>query len=141
MPAAANPKPPEPRLTLGFRARIGALGLYAEGYDVTITEAAGAPVLKLHLPPGLVEREVSPHLGTRVVMSPEGLLSVQTEEPDIISSTGNHLPIDTLVALAVEPSMLENEPEAPQMMATLRDRLLRALQSVDAAVAKLVNPI
>ena len=141
MPATDDPRLPGPRLTLDFRVRNGAFGSGPEGYDVTIREVAGAPVLELRLPPDLVQHEESQHLGTRVVMSLDGLVSVQTEEPDSIRSTGNHLSIDKLVALAVEPSMLEDEPEAPQMMATLRDRLLRALQSVDAAVAKLVNPI
>ena len=141
MPAAADPRPPEPRLTLDFRARCGIAGLGADGYDVIATNADGGHLLELHLPPDLVERAVLPMLGISVAISPEGLVSVQTEELGNIQSEGNYSPIDKLVAQAVEPSMLEEEPEVRRMLATLRDRLRRAIETVDVAIARIADQL
>lgn len=139
MPAVADPSPPGLQLTLDFRARCGIAGLGAEGYDVTIREATGAPLLELHLPPDLVERAVLSMLGISVAISPEGLVSVQTEELGNIQSEGNYSPIDKLVAQAVESSMLEDESDVREMLTTLRDRLQRASESVDVAIARIAD--
>ena len=137
MPAVADPRPPGPQLTLDFRARRGIAGLGADGYDVIATNADGAHLLELHLPPDLVERAVLPMLGISVAISPESLVSVQTEELGNVQSESNYSPIDTLVAQAVEPTMLEDESEVREMLTTLRERLRRASESVDIAIARI----
>jgi EAL domain-containing protein (putative c-di-GMP-specific phosphodiesterase class I) len=43
--------------------------------------------------------------------------------------------IDQLVAEAVAPEMLEDEPEAAQMLAKFRDHLLKSLEHVEQAIA------
>jgi hypothetical protein len=45
--------------------------------------------------------------------------------------------IDQLVAEAVAPEMLEDEPEAEQMLSKFRDRLLKSLEHVEQAIASL----
>ena len=45
--------------------------------------------------------------------------------------------LDQLVAEAIAPEMLEDEPEAAQMLSKLRDRLLKSLEHVEKAIASL----
>ena len=139
MPTVADARSSGLQLTLDFRARCGIAGLGADGYDVIATNADGAHVLDLHLPPDLVERVVLPMLGISVTISPEGLISAQIEELGNVQSEGNYSPIDKLVAQAVESSMLEEESEVREMLTTLRDRLQRASESVDVAIARIAD--
>ncbi len=78
-------------------------------------------------------------LGISVTISPEGLISAQIEELGNVQSEGNYSPIDKLVAQAVESSMLEEESEVREMLTTLRDRLQRASESVDVAIARIAD--
>jgi hypothetical protein len=45
--------------------------------------------------------------------------------------------LELLVAEAIAPEMLEDEPEAAQMLAKFRDRLLKSLEHVEQAIASL----
>jgi hypothetical protein len=45
--------------------------------------------------------------------------------------------LDQLVAEAIAPEMLEDEPEAAQMLSKFRDRLLKSLEHVEKAIASL----
>ena len=45
--------------------------------------------------------------------------------------------LEQLVAEAVAPEMLEDEPEAAQMLSKFRDRLLKSLEHVEKAIASL----
>lgn len=47
------------------------------------------------------------------------------------------IPLDQLVADAVSPEMLEDEPEAAHMLAVFRVRLLKSLEHVEKAIASL----
>ena len=50
------------------------------------------------------------------------------------------IPLDQLVADAVSPKMLEDEPEALQHLAEFRTRLLKSLELVDQAIASFPKP-
>ncbi len=50
------------------------------------------------------------------------------------------IPLDQLVADAVSPKMLEDEPEALQHLAEFRARLLKSLEHIDEAIASLPKP-
>ncbi len=45
--------------------------------------------------------------------------------------------LDQLVAEAISPDMLEDEPEAAQMLSKFRDRLLKSLEHVEQSIASL----
>jgi hypothetical protein len=45
--------------------------------------------------------------------------------------------LDRLVSEAIAPEMLEDEPEAAQMLAKFRDRLLKSLEHVEKAIGSL----
>ena len=47
------------------------------------------------------------------------------------------LAFDRLVAEAVAPEMLEDEPQAAQMLSKFRDRLFKSLEHVEKAIASL----
>ena len=47
------------------------------------------------------------------------------------------LALDQLIAEAISPEMLEDEPDAAQMLSKFRNRLLRSLELVDQAIASL----
>ena len=104
-------------------------GLGADSDDVIATNADGGHVLELHLSPGLVERAVLPMLGISVVISPEGLVSARTEELGNVQSESNCSPLD----------MLEDDSDVREMLTTLRDRLRRANESVDDAIARIAD--
>ncbi len=42
-----------------------------------------------------------------------------------------------LIAEAISPDMLEDEPDALQMLSKFRDRLLKSLEHVEKAIASL----
>lgn len=44
---------------------------------------------------------------------------------------------DQLVADAISPEMLEDEPDAKQLLSKFRDRLLKSLELVEQAIASL----
>ena len=50
------------------------------------------------------------------------------------------IPLDQLIAEAVSPEMLEDEPEAPNLLAEFRIRLLKSLELVEQAIASLPKP-
>ena len=45
--------------------------------------------------------------------------------------------LDQLVAEAISPEMLEDEPEAAKMLSKFRDRLRKSLEHVEQAIASL----
>ena len=71
------------------------------------------------------------------LISPNGLVSIASDEiievmPDVHTTT-----LDQLIAEAVSPEMLEDELEAPSMLAEFRIRLLKSLELVEQAIASL----
>lgn len=50
------------------------------------------------------------------------------------------IPLDQVVADAVSPKIIEDEPEALQHLAEFRARLLKSLEHIDEAIASLPKP-
>jgi hypothetical protein len=69
----------------------------------------------------------------------DGLVLVSDWEDDPLFPPRRHIAVDTLVAEAVSPDMLEDEPHAEAQLLQFRERLLLALQHVDQALASLRN--
>jgi hypothetical protein len=72
-------------------------------------------------------------------MSPEGLISASWEESMMELDTIKAISIDQFIAEAISPEMLEDEPEAAQMLTKFRDRLLKSLEHLEKALASLSN--
>ena len=74
------------------------------------------------------------------LISPNGLVSIASDEiievmPDVHSTT-----LDHLIADAVSPEMLEDEPNAAQQLSEFRIRLLKSLEHIEQAIASLPKP-
>lgn len=68
----------------------------------------------------------------------DGLVFVDDwEDEPLFLTPRRHIAVDTLVAEAVSPDMLEDEPHAEAQLAQFRERLFLALQHVDKALASL----
>ena len=74
------------------------------------------------------------------LISPSGFVSIASDEITEVMPKGNTIALDQLVAEAVSPEMLEDEPEAPSMLVEFRTRLLKSLEQVDEAIASLAKP-
>ena len=70
----------------------------------------------------------------------EGLVYVDVWEDDPIFIPREHISLDQLVAEAVSPDMLEDEPFAADLLMRFRERLFAALQHVDKALAAVRPP-
>ena len=67
----------------------------------------------------------------------DGLVLVSDLEDDPLFPPRRHIALDTLVAEAVSPDMLEDEPHAEAQLVQFRERLFLALQHVDKALTYL----
>ena len=85
-------------------------------------------------------KAVAQKLAHYPLISPNGLVSIVSDEiievmPDVHTTT-----LDQLIAEAVSPEMLEDEPDAAGMLAEFRIRLLKSLELVEQAIASLPKP-
>ena len=79
---------------------------------------------------GLIgEQNASPSLNI------DGTIYVSVNCDVLGASVGKTYFIDNLVDQAVQPQMLEDEPEAASMLAGFKTRLLKSLEQVDNAIA------
>jgi hypothetical protein len=72
-------------------------------------------------------------------MSLEGLIFAAFEESTLELGAIEAISIDQVIADAISPEMLEDEPEAAQMLTKFRDRLLKSLEHLEKAIASLSN--
>jgi hypothetical protein len=77
-------------------------------------------------------------MGAEPVIDIEGLVYVDTSEDD--SSKADPIALDDLVAGAVSPDMLEDEPKAAELLLRFRQRLLSSLDHVNTALKSLSKP-
>lgn len=102
-----------------------------------LQDTAGLAVASMSVLKGQLLPTIAQELDHQPLLSMEGCISVIS---DLISSSQlENLPIalDQLVADAVSPEMLEDEPEAAHMLSEFRTRLLKSLELVEQAIALL----
>ena len=106
-----------------------------DGYVLSVVDKNGAVSLQLALSAYLIESVILSSLDVRVVMNPDGTLGSTADSiPDRVSDIAT-INLDDLVRQAITPQMLEDEPEAVQMLQALRERLLASLAAVESAIA------
>ena len=74
---------------------------------------------------------------TSPIVDIEGLVYVEDWESYSVESeaaASGHITIDEMVARAVEPEMLEDEPQVKQLLLRFRQRLITALEHVNHAL-------
>jgi hypothetical protein len=102
-----------------------------------LADAQGLTLASMSIPFEKINELLRPFISTFVQLQLDGSASLDSEicVPTPASSTATD--ILQLVSQAVSPGMLEDEPEAAQMLAKFRDRLLKSLEQVEQAIASL----
>jgi hypothetical protein len=108
-----------------------------EHVTIELQDTSGRSVAQLSVPEDQLHQELYRILKPCVIISPEGLISATLEESTLELGAEEGISIDQVIADAISPDMLEDEPEAAQMLSKFRDRLLKSLVHVEQAIASL----
>jgi hypothetical protein len=104
---------------------------------IELQDTSGRFIALMSVPEEQLYEKLSRILKPYVLMSPEGLISASLEESTLGLGAEEAISIDQVIAEAIAPEMLEDEPEAAQMLSKFRDRLLKSLEHVEKAIASL----
>jgi hypothetical protein len=104
-------------------------------YTAAVADSDGREVLTLNIPADLVESAVLARCRMDVFVSLFGEVTADVECAAFNDLTPERLGLDDLVARAVEPAMIEDEPEARELLNSLRRKLEAAIGTVDAALS------
>jgi hypothetical protein len=122
---------PEPQL----KFVNGADGTWEVSYIATDNSIAIKLALSRKQAAGLIgELSASPNVNL------DGTIYVSIDTDVLELPIGKAVTIDEFVYQAVQPDMLEDEPEAANMLAEFRTRLLKSLEHVEKAIASLPKP-
>lgn len=135
MALAANPNRSISEMQLVFSA-IGETDqnvVGRAGYELRLLNPAGATEMRFTLPASLVEPVVFSQNEMFVSMAPNGAIAA-CADANADYPRAKPVAIDELVESAITPQMLEDEPDAVRMLQKLRDRLMAALRSLEAAL-------
>jgi hypothetical protein len=108
-----------------------------EHVTIELQDTSGRSVALVSVPEDNLRQELSRILNPCVNISPDGSISTYFGEFVQGSEVGNSVVVDQLIAEAISPEMLEDEPEAGQMLSKFRDRLLKSLGHVEQAIRSL----
>ena len=117
-------------------------GVAAEGHCVVVELQCvdGLALASISVSSEQLLQAVAQKLAHYPLISPDGFVSIASDEiievmPDVHSTT-----LDQLVADAVSPEMLQDESDAAQQLSEFRSRLLKSLELVEQAIASLPKP-
>jgi hypothetical protein len=116
-------------------ALSGAQYVVVELQDKAGLVVASLSVLKEHLLPTIAQE-----LDLQPLFSLDGRVSVISDVISLSQLENQPIALDHLVAEAISPDMLEDEPNAAQQLSEFRTRLLKSLEYVDTAIASLPKP-
>jgi hypothetical protein len=106
--------------------------------DVVILQSSNGHTLAgITVPRDQLLLAVSEKLNCYPLMTPDGIVSVasdQTTEPLLSAQT---IILDQLIAESISTDMLDDEPNAANMLSELRARLLKSLEYVEQTIASL----
>jgi hypothetical protein len=104
---------------------------------IELQDTSGRSIALMSVPEDQLHQELSRILKPYVLMSPEGLISASLEESTLDLGAEEAISIDQVIADAISPDMLDDEPEAAEMLSKFRDRLLKSLVHIEKAIASL----
>jgi hypothetical protein len=116
-------------------ALSGAQYVVVELQDKAGLVVASLSVLKEHLLPTIAQE-----LDLQPLFSLDGRVSVISDVISLSQLENQPIALDHLVAEAISPDMLEDEPNAAQQLSEFRNRLLKSLECVNTAIASLPKP-
>jgi hypothetical protein len=123
-------------LKLHWPPETGALS-GAQYVVVELQDTAGLVVASMSVLKEQLLAAIMQELDHQPLLSLEGCVSAISDVISLSHLKNQPIPLDQLVADAVSPEMLEDEPEVLQYLAEFRTRLLKRLELVDQAIASL----
>jgi hypothetical protein len=137
MPLALTAHPSKPasdmRLVFSAIAEKDQVDVGQAGYELRLLDGAGTTAMRFTLPADMVEPVVFSETEIFISMTPSGSAAAFADA-NANEIRAVPITINELVASAVTPKMLEDEPDAVLMLQEMRDRLTSALKSVEAAL-------
>ena len=117
-------------------------GVAAEGHCVVVELQCvdGLVLASISVSSEQLLQAVAQKLAHYPLISPDGFVSIASDEIVEASSDDRSTTLDQLIAEAVSPEMLEDEPNAAQQLSEFRIRLLKSLELVEQAIASLPKP-
>jgi hypothetical protein len=100
----------------------------------------GLALTSVSVPSGELLQAVAQKLAHYPLISPDGFVSIVSDEVPEARQKDNAIALNQLVAEAISTDMLDDEPNAAQMLAELRNRLLKSLGHVEQVIASLLKP-
>ena len=97
----------------------------------------GLVLTSISVPPQQLLQMVAQKLATYPLISPDGFVSVVSDETTVALPDDHIIALDQLVAEAISPDMLDDEPNVAHMLSEFRIRLLKSLEHVEQAIASL----
>lgn len=104
---------------------------------IELQDASGLAVASMAVSSEQLLRAIARQMDHRPLASLDGMVVVTSDEASLSKLKNQPIALDQLVADAASPEMLEDEPEAIQMLAKFRTRLLKSLELVDQAITSL----
>jgi hypothetical protein len=100
----------------------------------------GLALASMTVPVEQLLQAIAQKLECYALISPDGFVSVVLDRFSEALPKDHLVALDQLVADAISPDMLEDEPDAPRMLGEFRTRLLKSLEHVEKAIAALPKP-
>ena len=105
--------------------------------DVELQDANNLTMASLAVPIVQLLQAVSQKLECYPSMSPDGIVSVDSGETGELLPSIQSITLDQLVAEGISSDMLDDEPNAANMLSELRAHLLKSLEYVEQAIISL----
>jgi hypothetical protein len=132
-----------PRNLQRFSCMIDVVAMHENNHDGTdenvirIATTSGRNLLSISISPEIGQHITSTSSQATASITIDGsVITIYDDEFQPIDQ-GGAVPLDQLVAAAVSPDMLEDEPGARTMLSMFRTRLLKSLEVVKQAIASL----
>jgi hypothetical protein len=107
---------------------------------VELWDSSGLAIASMSIPAEQLLQVTAQELDYQPLLSLGGCLSIISDKISLMLLKNQPIPLDQLVADAVSPEMLEDEPEAVQHLSQFRIRLFKSLEHVEKAIASLPKP-
>jgi len=117
----------------------GELSLEGRRAIVELQFADGSALASMSVRSVLLLQAVAQKLAVNPMISLAGLVSVDCGGLPAPLPESHAIALDQLVAEAISPDMLEDEPDAARMLSEFRSRLLKSLGHVDQAIVSLAK--
>ena len=107
---------------------------------VELQDANSLTMASLSAPSDQLMQAVSQKLRCYPLMSPDGTVSIASDEFAEPLPSVQTIALDQLIAESISTDMLDDEPNAANMLSELRVRLLKSLELVEQAIVLLPKP-